>query len=76
MSSIEAEMSMPIQMWGPPREGGIEERISPERPEPQPMSRIREGDFWPRSSRARSVISTWTFFMREEVVYFRDSGSL
>jgi hypothetical protein len=67
-------MSMPIQMWGPPEEGGTEERISPERPEPQPMSRIREGVCRSRRERARSVISTWTFWMRERVAYRVSSG--
>lgn len=49
-------MSIPTQMWGPPSEGSIEERISPERPEPQPMSRIMEGEEMSRSSRARWVM--------------------
>ena len=69
-------MSIPAQMCGPPAEGGTEERISPERPEPQPMSRMKEGEVRPRRERARLVISTWTFWMREEVVYLRDSASL
>ena len=69
-------MSMPTQMCGPPSEGGMEESISPERPEPQPMSRIRDGGSRARSSRARWVISDWMVLMREEVVYLRDSESL
>lgn len=65
-------MSMPTQVWG-----GVDwERISPERPEPQPMSRMRDGEERSRSSRARCVIWAWTFWIRDEVVYFRASVSL
>ena len=53
MSSIEADMSMPTQICGPPSEGETEDRISPERPDPQPTSRTREGALRSRSSRAR-----------------------
>ena len=69
-------MSIPTQMCGPPSDGGTEERISPERPEPQPMSRMSEGEERLRRESARFAISTWTFWMREEVVYLRDSESL
>lgn len=69
-------MSMPIQIWGPCCEVGTEERISPERPEPQPTSRIREGWGRERSSSARWVIDAWMFCIREEVVYLRASVSL
>lgn len=68
-------MSMPIHMWGPPWEGGTEERISPERPEPQPMSRIREGVVRASREMARWVMDDWMERMREEVVYLRDSRS-
>lgn len=44
-------------MWGPPSEGETAERISPDKPEPQPISRMREGDLRSRSSRARLVMS-------------------
>ncbi len=73
-------MSSPTQVWGPEglaaaragsREGGVE-RISPERPEPQPMSRSRDGEVRERRERARRVISRWIRVIREEVVYFRD----
>ena len=67
---------MPNQMWGPPSHGGVDDKISPERPEPQPMSRIKDGEGRERSSRARLVISTCTFRTREDVVYLRDSESL
>lgn len=69
-------MSMPTQMCGPPSDGSTLERISPERPEPQPMSRIKEGAGSERSERARCVIVDWMFWIREEVVYLRDSESL
>ena len=52
------------------------ESISPERPEPQPMSRTRDGDVRERRERARCVMLDWMFWMREEVVYLRDSESL
>ena len=68
-------MSMPIHIWGPPAEGATEERISPLRPEPQPMSRIREGLARLRRERARWVMEDWIERMREEVVYLRDSTS-
>ncbi len=69
-------MSMPTQVWGPPSEGVTEERISPERPEPQPTSRIKEGEVRERRERARWVMEDWMVRMREEVVYLRDSASL
>lgn len=75
-SSMLGEMSIPIQVCGPPSSGGTSESISPERPEPQPTSRIREGDLRSRSSSARCVMSDWMLRIREEVVYFRDSSSL
>lgn len=68
-------MSIPIQICGPPEEGGTEERISPLRPEPQPMSRIRDGVVRFRRERARWVMEDWMERMREEVVYLRDSRS-
>ena len=52
------------------------ERISPERPEPQPMSRIREGVGRESRESARWVMVDWMDWMREEVVYLRDSASL
>lgn len=51
-------------------------RREPERPEPQPMSRINEGVGRARRERARVVMAAWTVRMREEVVYLRDSASL
>jgi len=68
-------MSMPVQMCGP--EGaGTEERIEPESPEPQPMSRMCDGVWRERRERARCVMVAWMDWMREEVVYLRDSASL
>ena len=52
------------------------ERISPDKPEPQPMSRMKEVSSRSRSSRARFVMEAWMFFIREDVVYLRDSVSL
>lgn len=69
-------MSIPIQVCGPPSSSGTEERISPERPEPQPMSRIRDGEVRSRRERARLVMEDWMVWIREEVVYLRDSESL
>ena len=46
----------------------MEERISPERPEPQPMSRMRLGVDRERRERARWVMDAWIDWMREEVV--------
>ena len=63
-------------MCGPPAAAGTEERIPPERPEPQPTSRTRLGEERKRRERARWVISAWMERMREEVVYLRDSASL
>ena len=68
-------MSIPTQLCGPPSGDGTEERMEPESPEPQPMSRIRDEEESWRRERARCVISAWTFWMREEVVYLRDSTS-
>jgi hypothetical protein len=53
----------------------VEERISPERPEPHPMSRIREGEGRASRERARWVMLDWMLRMREEVVYLRASRS-
>ncbi len=64
---------MPTQMCGP---AGAEVRREPERPEPQPMSRINEGVGRARRERARVVMAAWTVRMREEVVYLRASASL
>lgn len=49
--------------------------ISPERPEPQPMSRIREGVVRARRESARCVMLDWMARMRDEVVYLRASRS-
>lgn len=68
-------MSIPIQMCDPPEGGGVEDRISPERPEPHPMSRIREGEGRARRLRARCVMEDWMARIREEVVYLRASRS-
>ena len=73
--SIVAETSIPIHACGPPSSGGVAERISPERPLPQPMSRMREGPGRSRSSRARWVMEAWMFWIRDEVVYLRASTS-
>jgi hypothetical protein len=75
---MDALMSRPIQMCGPPGvpSEGVWERISPDRPEPQPMSRIMEGEVSDRRERARWVMVDWMERMREEVVYLRDSVSL
>lgn len=40
------------------------------------MSRMRDGPVRERRERARWVISDWIFWMREDVVYLRDSESL
>lgn len=70
MASMDAEMSIPTQMW-------LElVRCSPERPEPQPMSRMKDGAGRARSCSARWVIEDWIDWMREEVVYLWDSVSL
>ena len=50
----------------------MEERISPERPEPQPTSRIKEGKGRRRRERARWVICAWIRRIRDEVVYLAD----
>jgi hypothetical protein len=78
MASIEAEMSRPIQVCGPAGlcVGEGVERIEPERPEPQPMSRIKEGCVRERRERARWVMEVWIERMREEVVYFWEVLSL
>jgi hypothetical protein len=49
--------------------------MDPDRPEPAPMSRIKEGLRRERSESARWVMLAWMFFMREFVVYFFDVGS-
>jgi hypothetical protein len=43
--------------------------MTPERPLPEPMSRIREGEWRFRRERARWVISDWIFWIREFEVY-------
>lgn len=78
-------MSIPVQMCAPLElesglefeaesgggKGGVEEeRMQPERPEPQPMSRMWDGVERCSSERARWVISLWMCWMRLEVVYF------
>jgi hypothetical protein len=40
------------------------------------MSRIMEGEESARRERARWVMVDWIFWIRDEVVYFRDSESL
>ena len=55
--------------------GSASVRISPERPEPQPMSRMKEGEERSRSSRARFVMCDWMDWIREDVVYLRASES-
>jgi len=72
---MDADISIPIQMCDPPEGGAVEERISPERPEPHPMSRIREGEGRASRERARWVMLDWMLRMREEVVYLRASRS-
>ena len=66
-------MSIPVQMCEPTDDGDdgvVEEMMDPDRPEPQPMSRMWEGfESW-RRERARWVISAWMCCMRLEVVYF------
>lgn len=63
------EMSSPIH------ECSWAVKISPERPDPQPMSRMKDGWSSARSSKARWVMEAWMFWMREEVVYLADSVS-
>ena len=74
--SMEDDMSRPIHSCGPPAEDSIVDSIWPERPEPQPMSRIRDGEERAKSSRARYVMLAWMDRIRDEVVYLRDSVSL
>ena len=68
-------MSIPTHTCGPFWEGGTEERISPERPEPQPMSRMSEGEERERRERARWVMFDWMVWIRELVVYLAEVRS-
>jgi hypothetical protein len=69
-ANIDALMSSPIHVWS------AEERIAPERPLPEPISRIREGEWRFSRERARWVISDRIFWMREFEVYWLLRGSL
>lgn len=68
-------MSIPIQLCGPAG-GGWEERMEPESADPQPISRMREGEVRESKETARWVMVAWMCFIREEVVYLRASVSL
>ena len=59
--SMLGAMSTPAQMYP------SSSRISPDKPEPQPMSRRKAGVFGGRfsNSRARYVMSAWICWMRE-----------